>query len=188
VSLFEFVAVIISMILALAMGRLLMGVAEIVESRRDRVGYVPHSIWLVSLFLLILHTWWSQWDFRDIEWTYPAFVYVVLTPTILFFAVELIIPTRVVGHRLDVRDHFRNVRPLFMVVLLAENVFLWLDGPLLMGQAAFGLIGLLHLFFVGFLLLGLSTEREVPNRVAAIGVLAVLLAAASIRFFPGAIA
>lgn len=187
-SLFEYVAVIISMILALAMGRLLMGVSEIVENRREAVGYAPHSIWLVSLFLLILHTWWSQWDFRGMEWTYPAFVYVVLAPTTLFFAVELITPKQVGTRPLDLRAHFENVRPLFMVVLVAENVLLWLDGPILMGQDAFGLIGLLHLFFVGFLVLGLSTEREGPNRIAALGVLAVLLAAASIRFFPGAFA
>jgi hypothetical protein len=186
-SLFEFVAVIISMILALGMGRLLMGVSATVENRREIVGYATHSIWLVSLFLLILHTWWAQWDFRELEWTYPAFVYVVLAPTLLFFAVELITPSHVAGRALDLGEHFRIVRPHFMIVMVALNVFMWLDGPLWLGQEAFGLIGLLHLFFVGFLLLGLSTEREGPNRIAALGVLAVLLLAASIRFLPGSV-
>ena len=91
-SLFEFVSVIIAVVLALGLGQLLVGVSALLKARRRVHGYAPHAIWLANLFVLILIHWWAQWDLRDVEWTYPTFLYVVLGPTLLFLSVSLLMP------------------------------------------------------------------------------------------------
>ena len=186
-SLFEYVSVIIAVVLALSVGQLLVGVSALVKARRRVRGFLPHSIWMGNLFLLILQHWWAQWDFRTIDWTYPAFLYVVLGPTLLFLAVSLTVPETPEDGPIDLRSHFLGIRRLFMLVMLAFVLVSWFDGPLIQGQSALGRIGWLHLGWVGAVLVGLSTESSRANLLAALAGLALLTFATTIRFFPGAL-
>ena len=70
-SLFEFVSVIIAVVLALCAGQLLLGVSALIKARLRVRAFVPHTIWIGLLFLLVLQHWWAQWDFRGVDWTYP---------------------------------------------------------------------------------------------------------------------
>ena len=56
-SLFEFVSVIIAVILALSLGQLLLGVSALVKARRQVQGFLPHTLWLGAVFLGILAHW-----------------------------------------------------------------------------------------------------------------------------------
>jgi len=186
-SLFEFVSVIIAVVLALCLGQLLLGVSGLVKAR-IRVGvFLPHTIWIGLLFLLVLQHWWAQWDFRGVDWTYPSFLYAVLGPTLLFLAVSLLIPETSGDAPIDLRGHFMGVRRLFMLVMLAFVLVTWFDGLLIQGQSALGQIGWLHLGWVGVALVGLLTENSRANLVAALAGVALLVFATTIRFFPGAL-
>ena len=187
-SLFEFVSVIPAVVLALCLGQLLLGVSSLVKARRRVSRFLPHTVWMAILFLLILQHWWAQWDFREVDWTYPAFLYVVLGPTLLLLAVSLLIPEMSNDAPLDLRNHFLGVRRLFMVVMFAFVLVTWFDGPLIQGQTALGPIGWLHSGWLGVLLVGLSTEGSRAQCVVALAGLALLAFATTIRFLPGALA
>jgi hypothetical protein len=186
-SLFEYVSVIIAVVLALSVGQLLLGVSTLVKARRRVRGFLPHSIWIGNLFLLILQHWWAQWDFRNVDWTYPAFLYVVLGPTLLFLAVSLTVPETPDDAPIDLRSHFLGVRRLFLLVMLAFVLVSWFDGPLIQGQSALGRIGWLHIGWIVALLVGLSTEKSRAHLVVALSGLALLTFAITIRFLPGAL-
>jgi hypothetical protein len=186
-SLFEFVSVIPAVVLALCLGQLLLGVSALVKARRRVSGFLPHTIWMGILFLLILQHWWAQWDFREVDWTYPAFLYVVLGPTLLLLAVSLLIPETSNDGLIDLRNHFQHVRRLFMAVMFAFVLVTWFDGALIQGQSAFGPIGWLHLGWLGVLLVGLSTEDSSAQLVLALAGVGLLAFATTIRFFPGAL-
>lgn len=186
-SLFEYVSVIIAVVLALCIGQLLLGVSALVKARLRVSAFLPHTIWIALLFLLVLQHWWAQWDFRGVDWTYATFLYVVLGPTLLFLAVSLLVPETSGDAPIDVRNHFLGVRRLFMLVMLAFVLVTWFDGLLIQGQSAFGPIGWLHLGWVGVVLTGLSTENSRANLFAALVGVAMLMFATTIRFFPGAL-
>jgi hypothetical protein len=186
-SLFEYVSVIIAVVLALSVGQLLLGISALVKARRRVRGFLAHSIWIGNLFLLILQHWWAQWDFRNVDWTYPTFLYVVLGPTLLFLAVSLTVPETPDDEPIDLRSHFLGVRRLFMLVMLAFVLVSWFDGPLIQGQSALGRIGWLHLGWIGAVLVGLSTEDSRANLAVALAGSALLVFATTIRFFPGAL-
>lgn len=137
-SIFEFVSVILSVIFALCLSHLLIGVSALTKARGQIRSFVPHSIWLVATFLGAIQVWWSQWDFQALEWSFPAFFYVLLAPTLLFFAIGLLIPDRIGEEPIDLKDHFSGVRHFFLTAMLVFVVLTWLDGPLLAGQPLFG--------------------------------------------------
>jgi len=186
-SLFEFISVIIAVVLALCLGQLLLGISALVKARLRVRAFLPHTIWIGLLFLLVLQHWWAQWDFRGVEWTYPSFLYVVLGPTLLFLAVSLLIPETAGHEPIDLRSHFLGVKRLFMLVMLAFVLVTWFDGALVQGQSAFGPIGWLHLGWVGVVLVGLSTQNARAHLFVALAGVALLMFATTIRFFPGAL-
>jgi hypothetical protein len=144
-SLFEFVTVMISMILALSLGQLLTGVTFLIKTGRDIRWHAPHTLWLGFMGLTLVNHWWSLWDFNDIAWNYAAFMYVLIAPVLIAFAVGLLAPDRSDSASDDLALQFARVRRPFAVVFCAYVLAMWLDGPLLAGQAAFGSVGLLHM-------------------------------------------
>jgi hypothetical protein len=184
-SVFEFVTVVISLLLALAIGQLLLGVAGLVKNRGRVAPSPPLTLWLVFLFLLSLSLWWSQYDFLDIEWTYLSFLYVVLGPTILFFLVALLVPDDPGGREVDLDRHFEAVRTVFLVLLLVYALVTWFDGPLLQGQPVLGPIGLVNVGFVAAILIALVVKhRRVQTFVPAYLILQ-MVAVVVIRLLPG---
>ena len=91
-SFFEFVLVITSVIYALSIAQLLAGISRIAQSDLEQKLYLPHAGWVTILFLSTLLTWWSLWEFRDIEWTFAAYVLFVMQPVVIYFACSLIAP------------------------------------------------------------------------------------------------
>ncbi|MFV1988926.1 MAG: hypothetical protein ACC682_16770 [Gemmatimonadota bacterium] len=90
-TLFEFILVMVSLILAIGVTHLLQGVAAIVQQRKELdFSWVP-LVWASYLFLVTAAHWWSLWDMRGADWTFPAFFFVLLPPTLLYLAVSLLV-------------------------------------------------------------------------------------------------
>lgn len=143
--LFDFVTVMVSMILALCLSHVLDGLSYLYKSRAHVSWHAPHTLWLCCLVLSIVHHWWSIWDFQDLDWDYPAFLYILVAPILLNFAAGLIAPERRDTGTLDMPTQFAAVRRAFAAVFFAYVLAMWLDGPLLEGQPLFGAIGLVHI-------------------------------------------
>jgi hypothetical protein len=165
-SLFEFVTVMISMILALSLGQLLTGVTFLIKTGRDIRWHAPHTLWLGFMGLTLVNHWWSLWDFNDIEWTYGAFMYVLIAPALVAFAVGLLAPDRSDTASNDLALQFARVRLPFAAVFCAYVLAMWFDGPLLAGQDPFGSVGLLHVPILAGGVLPLITDHRRANVLA----------------------
>ena len=91
-TLFEFILVMVSLVLAISMTHLLEGVARVVRHRSRFALDATTTLWAVFLFVLSIGHWWSLWGMRDANWTFPAFFFVLIPPTLLFLAVSLLVP------------------------------------------------------------------------------------------------
>jgi len=174
-SLFEFATVMVSMILALTVGQLLMSASFLAKNRHRVIPYAPYIIWLTCLFLTLINHWWSLWDLRDIEWTYGAFLYTLLGPTIVFFGVGLLAQERSSESKIDLRAQFEGVRPLFLTLQMAYVTVLWFDGPLFTDQDPLGVVGAMHIPILGAYLIALFIHRRGAQLAAPILVLALLV-------------
>jgi hypothetical protein len=166
VSLFEFVTVMISMILALSLGQLLTGVTFLIKTGRDVRWHAPHTLWLVFMGATLVNHWWSLWDFNTLVWNYAMFMYVLIAPVLIAFAVGLLAPDRSDSASNDLALQFARVRRPFAVVFCAYVLAMWFDGPLLAGQAALGPVGLLHLPILAAGALVLVTGNHRANVLA----------------------
>src|SRR5437868_9254551 len=91
---FEYLSVLISIILALGMTRVLGGVGEMLQARSHRRIYWVHAIWIVNLFLYLVIAWWIFYRWRNQQpWTFYLFVFVLFLLTILYLVSFILFPS-----------------------------------------------------------------------------------------------
>lgn len=185
-SLFEFILVMVSLVLAIAMTHLLEGVARVVRERRrfevDRIT----PVWAAFLFVLSIAHWWSLWDMREADWTFPAFFFVLLPPTLLFLAVSLLTPEDG-DDEVSLEDDFLRIRVPFLGVLFAFAILVTWDGYLLGVEGAWNRLRTFQLALLANFLVGLaSPSRRVQRLVAAIALALLVGSSFVLRFLPGA--
>jgi hypothetical protein len=115
---FEYLSVLISIILALGMTRVLAGVGEMLQVRPQRGIYWVHVIWIVNLFIYLVVAWWIFYRWRNQQkWTFFLFVFVLISPTILFLASMLLFPREgSIDESIDYKTHYyANHRAFFAI-------------------------------------------------------------------------
>lgn len=92
---FEYVSVLISLILGLGLTRILSGVAHIIKRWETMQSFGPYFIWIALAFVLHIHEWWETYQFTAFrEWSLPMFLFIVLYPILLFILANLLFPSR----------------------------------------------------------------------------------------------
>lgn len=187
-SLFEFVAGMISVILALSVAQLFLGVARLIQRPGHVRFFVPHAVWNANLFMITFIHWWSLWDFRDLSWTFPMFFLTLLGPSLMFFASTVINPRHLTNDRVELETHFFEVRRPFMIVFIAMMVAISIDGPLFGTEEPFNSLRLGQTLVTGAAVWGLFSTKPGAHAIAAVGALLVIVFVTFVRFIPGVIA
>jgi hypothetical protein len=184
-SLFEYIVGMLSIIVALAVAQLFVGVAELMQ-RRARVRFFwPHGIWVVNLFMITFIHWWSLWTFRDLQWNFAMFFYSLLGPSLMFFAATMLNPRDRSSETIDVMAHFLNIRQFFLSVFMIMLVLFTFDGPLFGTEELFNALRAAQIFLFAMAAWGLTTESPRVQLAISVAVLAGVSAVAIIRFLPG---
>ena len=181
-SLFEFVTVMVSMILALCLGHLLRSASFLAKTDREIKHYLPFTLWSVVILLTVVNHWWSLWDLRSIDWSYASFLYILVSPVLITFTTGLLSPNQSKSGPVDLQAQYARVRKLFSMVFFAYVGFMWFDAPLFAEQAAFGIVGMLHIPIIAAVLVSGLTENDRANAVAASAVITVLLVIMVVRY------
>jgi hypothetical protein len=122
---FEYLSVLISIILALGMTRVLAGVGDMLQARSHRRIYWVHAIWIVNVFLYLVIAWWIFYRWRDQQpWTFFLFVFVLISPTILYLTSLLLFPREGdMDGVVDYKTHYyANHRAFFILFALFAPV------------------------------------------------------------------
>lgn len=186
-ALFEFVTVMISVILALAATQLFLGLAPLVQTRHAVRLSAAHAGWVASLFAITFLHWWSLWDFRDLEWTFPMFAVSLVGPSLWFFAVTLINPADLSDDPVDLSSHFREIRRPFLGVVLLAMVFFTIDGPLFGTEGAFNRLRVAQIAVMSLAALGIVSSSDRVQVLVSFLTLAAVLWAAAARLLPGVV-
>ncbi|NOX70373.1 MAG: hypothetical protein GXP15_14380 [Gammaproteobacteria bacterium] len=174
-SLFEFVTVMVSMILALCLGQLLRNASFLARTDRKIIFYLPYVLWSLALLLTVINHWWSLWDFRDVDWHYGSFLYILIAPILITFATGLFSPIQSDSGPIDLQAHYLRTRRMFSAVFAAYVSVMWLDGPLFTEQAVFGVVGMLHIPIISAALVPSVSASPRANSISASTVIATLL-------------
>jgi len=129
---FEYVTVLISIILGLGITQIVTGVADMVHQWERIKLYWPHMLWIVFVFFLHVEEWWVIYDMRQVHtWALPMFLFVILYPINLFILARILFPFGSSDSQTDFREfYFKNCRKFFVWVILLsllsvmENIFI----------------------------------------------------------------
>lgn len=167
-DLFEFILIITSVIFALAVAQILSGISRIAQSMVRVELCLTHAVWGFNLFIFIFLIWWASWEFRNVDWTFPKYAYMLIAPTLLYFACTLLVPQPLVGENANMEDHFFRIRrPLFVAYFFAALVVI-VDGVLLVDEALWHQARYGHLAILGLAGWGFFTPGRYAHKVIAI--------------------
>jgi hypothetical protein len=103
------------------MTRVLAGVGEMLQARSHRHIYWVHAIWIVNLFLYLVIAWWIFYRWRNQQlWTFFLFIFVLISPTILYLASIVLFPREGdVDLAVNYKTHYyANHRTFFILFVL----------------------------------------------------------------------
>lgn len=137
---FDYLSILVSIIVALGITALLSNAARYVRVRDEIVGYAPVAVWALTLFLLLVQIWWVSFYRRDIaSFTFFGFVLYLAIPVLVALLSHLVVgdlaPGTNVEHDFErIRTWFFGLLALAILLSLVED---WLRSALVRFDANF---------------------------------------------------
>lgn len=174
-SVFEFLMVLVSIIVGLGIAEVLTGIARLIRCRGSIQGYWVHSVVVTVIFFALLQQWWEIWGVRDAsEWTFHGLLMMLTGPVGLFLIAHLLFPEPMQGA--NVREYYYGaMRPIWWlgaVTVVLATLFrpLIFDSDLLSQDNATS-----FLFFFGLIALAISKRPILHAIVLPASLLLIIL-------------
>lgn len=112
-GIFEYLGVLISVIMGLGITHLATGAAKLIQHRDSVRLYLPHALWTINVLLFILLIWWGMfwWSGHD-SWYAYEYLFITLYAIVLFFLASILYPWEM-REDFDVREYFLKNRQWF---------------------------------------------------------------------------
>jgi uncharacterized membrane protein len=166
---FDYLSVLISIVLGLGITNLLGGLATLVRRRSHIAMYWPLPVWIVTLFLIHVQTWWAMFGLRQVpHWSFEAFLVVLMQPVLLYLMSALIVPEPADGEtKVDLRETYFRERGWFFACFLAVLCVSLSKDLVLSGHLpAWPNLGA-HIVFILFALIGIATKSDLVHKFLA---------------------
>jgi hypothetical protein len=116
-SLFEFLGVLISVVMGLGIAHILSGMSKTIHLRDVVRPYWVHTAWSVNTLFLIITIWWGMFWWSSLEqWHFYQYLFVISYAIVLFLAASILYPWDV-EPGFDFEVHFYRNRPFFFGIL-----------------------------------------------------------------------
>ena len=127
-DMFEYVMVLVSIIVGLALSHLLQGLVEVAQRpQRMKIASI-HLVWVIYMITTVVFWWWWQFKLQLLAvWTFQAYLFVLGYAVILYVLATLLFP-KVLDPKLDLdaffydrRGWFFGFNALYFVVDLVDS-------------------------------------------------------------------
>ncbi len=161
-DIYEYVAVLTSIIIGLSITQLLYGLATIVQHPNREPIYWIHLIWVVYMFFTVVWWWWWQIALSSVtEWTLGLYLYITCFSVVLYFLCALLFPADMGDYR-SYRDYFLSRRRWFFG-LLATAYVVDVGDTLLKGFDYFASLGMSYPLIMGIIIVGCTIAAFARN-------------------------
>jgi hypothetical protein len=165
-GIFEYLGVLISVIMGLGITHLATGAAKLIQYRDSVRLYLPHALWTINVLLFILLIWWGMfWWSGHVNWYAYEYLFITLYAIVLFLLASILYPWDM-KEDFDVREYFLKNRLWFYGVLFLA----WcLDIPETAAKSSAGLrpVPAAYSWFVGIHLaiaaIGVMTRKHIVH-------------------------
>lgn len=165
---FDYLSVLLSIVLGLSITQLLSGFAGLVRARDRMAIYWPLPVQMAFVFLVSVQMWWSLFGLHNARhWTFGLFLIVLMQPVTVYLMSAFITPDVSGEGRVDLRAIYFRERAWFfgaslftVLISLAKNFFVN-QGP----PAPADMVG--HAIFATTALAGLLSRNDIVHKIIA---------------------
>jgi hypothetical protein len=177
-QMFEYVIVLISIVIGLAVTHLMQGIAGLIQNpSRARIWWV-HLVWVAYMILSIVFWWWWEFNLQHVRvWTFPIYLFVIFYAFYLYLISAVLFPLQLEGFE-GYKDYFLARRRWFFGLLIGwsgiDIIDTWIKGPdyfASVGADAFIFNTILALTSI----IGMTVRRPAVQAIIAVGQLAYVL-------------
>ena len=159
---FEYLGVLVSVVIGLAMTHLVVGVVRLIQSRKSTLVYWVHLLWVVNVLYWLLGFWWFFYAWQSLpEWSRPMYFLFMAYALCLSVAAGLLFP--LTGAVSNFKDFFFEHSRWFFGVMILANV---LDAFEVIAKASYAIRPIPeHYFaFLAFMVIGFTIAMFTRNR------------------------
>jgi hypothetical protein len=116
---FEFITVFVSLIVGFALSHILRAVSDLYEIRERVKPYWLNSLWVVTVIMWSIFTWWGLWmlSIDRIDWTYVQYWFLVMNVSSIYFFTTLVLPKATDDGTIDLEKHYYSVHKAFFSIV-----------------------------------------------------------------------
>jgi hypothetical protein len=182
VDAFEYLSVLISIVLGLALTQLLTSSARLVQARARVRPYWVVLVWIGALLAVLVQSWWAMFDLRDhASWNVGQFALVLAHPTLLYFMTVLLLPDPERDGPIDLWTNYYAQAPWFFAAMGGVIVVSLLRPVVIDGHFPLDADRLFQLAFLLAIIVTATIRRPRLHEAAA------LIAPAALLFYIGAL-
>lgn len=160
---FEYIGVLISVIMGLGITHLAVGASKLIQNRESAKLCLPHALWTLNVLLYILMIWWSMFWWSKLE-DWSAFYYFGITVyAIVLFLLSAMLYPYDMDKDIDIEAYFFKNRTWFFGLMAVA----WLlDIPETVGKEINGLRDVPPRYFIfvssmiGLAIVGMVTSNR----------------------------
>ena len=174
-GLFEFLMVLVSVVIGLGLTEILTGAATLLRARDTVRFHWFHGLFQLGVFFALLQQWWEFWEMEGMgEISFFAVLVVLAPPIILFLIAHLLFPTQAQGA--DLEEYYYSHSPLLWTLVLTGTLAGTFVEPLVFRYPVFHPANLSGIPLVVFcFVLAASKSRRIHSVLVPVILLMVLL-------------
>jgi hypothetical protein len=116
---FEYLGMLIAVILGLALTHLVRGLAKLIHMRRTVRIWWPHIIWTINMMIYVLGLWFGMFWWNELkEWSFMQFFFIAIYCTVIFLLSSLLYPPEF-PETMDCCDYFFHNKNWFFGIQIA---------------------------------------------------------------------
>lgn len=135
-GLFEFLMILISVVVGLALSEVLTGVANLLRVRETIRFHWIHALFQIGVFFALLQQWWESWDLVGVGSVSFGMVLALLFPPVMLFLIaHLLYPRPATDANLE--DYYYRQAPVLWGLVILGTAVGTFTGPLLEQEPVF---------------------------------------------------
>ena len=116
-SQFEYLAGLISIVIAFGLSQLLMAWGRLLRERARVRGYWVFTAWSGMIVFFMILFWWELWQYRFIEsWSLLSLVWTIANAMFIVLSAHVLVPSFDRPEGVDLRAHYYETAPLFFTI------------------------------------------------------------------------
>lgn len=161
-SYFEFILIMLSIIIGLGIAELLTNVARQIKAGKTCKGYWVQSLVVLTILVALFQQWWESWGLQQVDnWNFPI-VLMMMTPSIgLFIIAHLLFPEKI--ENADLKTHYFSIAKRSWGIAAMVVIVSTLFRPVAFGEQLLDMDNAASLFLV-LIFLALSISKN--NRLS----------------------